>query len=217
MCTCSWAATLTSMVQGHTGSPAQPRQSPAGNTSKPDGAEGDVVGSDNLLCSHKRRQLPCLQHSWHKPGCSSQSRRHKQGPKAAWQGGLPRWRRSCPVLSALCRQVGPQQCPQQVVCRRQCAPLCAQEQQVESLKRVTVPGSTGRAVLSDAVKTQPHLSPRKALAPQYNMGASSFSPSPITTTPSMEMSFSTLRIMSTAAWSAAFLSPLPSLQQVRCW
>ena len=38
-------------------------------------------------------------------------------------------------------------------------------------------------------------------------GLTSFSPSPMTTTPSICTVASTLRIMSTAAWSAAFLSP----------
>src|SRR5262245_34486909 len=42
------------------------------------------------------------------------------------------------------------------------------------------------------------------------MGASSFSPSPITTTPSIATVFRTSRMASTAAWSAAFLSPRPS-------
>ena len=39
------------------------------------------------------------------------------------------------------------------------------------------------------------------------MGLTSFSPSPMTTTPSICTVAKTFRIMSTAAWSAAFLSP----------
>src|SRR3954451_15216155 len=42
------------------------------------------------------------------------------------------------------------------------------------------------------------------------MGASSFSPSPMTTTPSMCTEPSRTRMASTAAWSAASLSPLPT-------
>src|SRR3954470_6942811 len=41
------------------------------------------------------------------------------------------------------------------------------------------------------------------------MGASSFSPSPITTMPSMRTLSSIMRMASTAAWSAASLSPIP--------
>mmetsp|Transcript_11190 Transcript_11190/g.24092 ORF Transcript_11190/g.24092 Transcript_11190/m.24092 type:complete len:217 (+) Transcript_11190:2324-2974(+) len=62
---------------------------------------------------------------------------------------------------------------------------------------------------STAMSTGMEL-PSPMRSPQYSMGASSFSPSPITTTPSICTLFSTFRIMSTAALSAAFLSPLPS-------
>src|SRR4029450_9509892 len=41
------------------------------------------------------------------------------------------------------------------------------------------------------------------------MGALSFSPSPITTTPAIEVVSSIRRIPSTAAWSAEILSPRP--------
>src|SRR3954454_23184692 len=41
------------------------------------------------------------------------------------------------------------------------------------------------------------------------MGASSFSPSPITTTPRIETLSSTKRMASTAAWSALSFSPRP--------
>src|SRR4051794_27114568 len=46
-------------------------------------------------------------------------------------------------------------------------------------------------------------------SPLKSIGASSFSPSPITTTPSMETVSSISRIASTAAWSALSFSPRP--------
>ena len=55
----------------------------------------------------------------------------------------------------------------------------------------------------------PHL-PSPMRSPQNSMGALSFSPSPITTTPSNEMLPKTVRIASTAAPSAASFWPLPS-------
>jgi len=51
--------------------------------------------------------------------------------------------------------------------------------------------------------------PRPSRSPLYNMGASSFSPSPMTMTPSMSTVLSTSRMASTAALSAAILSPRP--------
>ncbi len=46
-------------------------------------------------------------------------------------------------------------------------------------------------------------------SPIYNIGASSISPSPITTIPSIFTVSNIRLIASTAAWSAAFLSPCP--------
>ena len=51
--------------------------------------------------------------------------------------------------------------------------------------------------------------PSPISSPLNSIGASSFSPSPITTTPSIATLLSTTRIASTAAPSAAFLSPRP--------
>src|SRR5262249_43150532 len=51
--------------------------------------------------------------------------------------------------------------------------------------------------------------PAPTCSPLKSIGASSFSPSPITTTPSMTTVSSIARIASTAAWSAAILSPRP--------
>src|SRR5690606_26392293 len=53
-------------------------------------------------------------------------------------------------------------------------------------------------------------SPLPTSSPLYSMGASSFSPSPITTTPRMDTVPINWRIASTAAWSPPFLSPLPT-------
>jgi hypothetical protein len=47
-------------------------------------------------------------------------------------------------------------------------------------------------------------------SPLYSIGASSFSPSPITTLPLIETVSSISRIASTAAWSALILSPRPT-------
>ena len=64
--------------------------------------------------------------------------------------------------------------------------------------------SIGSTAMSQAgPKPLPTCSPLKSI------GASSFSPSPITTTPSKATVPRNLRIASTAAPSAAFLSPLP--------
>ena len=52
-------------------------------------------------------------------------------------------------------------------------------------------------------------SPLPTRSPLWSIGASSFSPSPITTTPSIETVWSTACMPSTAAWSAASLSPMP--------
>src|SRR5437867_3146537 len=52
-------------------------------------------------------------------------------------------------------------------------------------------------------------SPLPISSPLKSIGASSFSPSPITTTPSIETVSSIVRIASTAAWSALSFSPRP--------
>src|SRR5439155_6780618 len=52
--------------------------------------------------------------------------------------------------------------------------------------------------------------PLPTCSPLKSIGASSFSPSPITTTPSISTVSSISRIASTAAWSAASLSPRPT-------
>ena len=51
--------------------------------------------------------------------------------------------------------------------------------------------------------------PSPISSPLWSIGASSFSPSPITTTPRIETVLTIRRMRSTAAWSAAFLSPRP--------
>ena len=51
--------------------------------------------------------------------------------------------------------------------------------------------------------------PVPSTSPLYSMGASSFSPSPITTMPSISTEFSTSRMASTAARSPPTLSPRP--------
>src|SRR4029079_9202950 len=51
--------------------------------------------------------------------------------------------------------------------------------------------------------------PSPTSSPLNSMGASSFSPSPITTMPRIETELTMKRMRSTAAWSAAFLSPRP--------
>ena len=65
-------------------------------------------------------------------------------------------------------------------------------------------GSTAISILG------PDLSPINS--PLNNIGASSFSPSPITTIPSIERDPKVKRIASTAAWSTSSLSPFPM-----CW
>src|SRR4051812_49373860 len=52
--------------------------------------------------------------------------------------------------------------------------------------------------------------PSPTSSPLNSIGASSFSPSPITTTPCMETVPISLRMASTAAWSPPFLSPRPT-------
>src|SRR4051812_9204920 len=54
--------------------------------------------------------------------------------------------------------------------------------------------------------------PSPTFSPLASIGASSFSPSPITTTPSMWIVSSTACMPSTAAWSAASLSPMPTIR-----
>ena len=51
--------------------------------------------------------------------------------------------------------------------------------------------------------------PLPTFSPMNSIGASSRSPSPITTVPSIDMLLSAVRMASTAAWSAAFSSPRP--------
>src|SRR4051812_48675896 len=67
-----------------------------------------------------------------------------------------------------------------------------------------VPSSGSTAMSASGGVPSPMRSPLKSI------GASSFSPSPITTTPSMWTVSSTRRMASTAAWSAASLSPRPT-------
>src|SRR5512133_574758 len=67
-----------------------------------------------------------------------------------------------------------------------------------------VPSSGSTATSTSGPVPSPTGSPLKSI------GASSFSPSPITTTPSIETESSIARIASTAAWSAAILSPRPT-------
>ena len=62
-------------------------------------------------------------------------------------------------------------------------------------------GSTAMSVLGGL--------PSPMRSPLNSMGALSFSPSPITTSPSMEMEDSTIRMALTAASSAPSLSPRP--------
>ncbi len=52
--------------------------------------------------------------------------------------------------------------------------------------------------------------PRPTCSPMYSIGASSISPSPITISPLISVWLSRMRITSTAAPSAAFLSPRPN-------
>src|SRR6266581_6432428 len=66
-----------------------------------------------------------------------------------------------------------------------------------------VPSSGSTATSTSAPLPLPTSSPLKSI------GASSFSPSPMTTTPSIETVSSIRRIASTAAWSALSLSPRP--------
>ncbi len=54
--------------------------------------------------------------------------------------------------------------------------------------------------------------PSPICSPLNSIGALSFSPSPITTMPSIETESSTCRIASTAAWSAPSLSPRPTMR-----
>ena len=66
-----------------------------------------------------------------------------------------------------------------------------------------VPSSGSTATSTSGPKPAPTRSPLNSI------GASSFSPSPITTTPCIVTVLIIRRIMSTAAPSAAFLSPRP--------
>src|SRR6478672_9300376 len=68
----------------------------------------------------------------------------------------------------------------------------------------SVPSSGSTATSTLTPEPVPIRSPLKSI------GASSFSPSPITTTPSISTVASMCRIASTAAWSAASLSPNPT-------
>ena len=72
------------------------------------------------------------------------------------------------------------------------------------------PNANGRvpSIGSTAISTS-GPSPVPNTSPLYSMGASSFSPSPMTTTPRISMVLSMTRIASTATLSARFLSPLP--------
>ncbi len=67
-----------------------------------------------------------------------------------------------------------------------------------------VPSSGSTAMSTTGGEPSPIRSPLKSI------GASSFSPSPITTMPSIETESRTKRIASTAAPSAAILSPRPT-------
>jgi len=67
-----------------------------------------------------------------------------------------------------------------------------------------VPSSGSTATSTSGPCPLPTSSPLKSI------GALSFSPSPITTTPSIVTVSSISRIASTAAWSAASLSPRPT-------
>src|SRR5215217_8060675 len=68
-------------------------------------------------------------------------------------------------------------------------------------RRVPSSGSTAMSTLGSE--------PSPTSSPLASIGASSFSPSPITTMPSMWIVWSTACMPSTAAWSAASLSPRP--------
>ena len=70
-----------------------------------------------------------------------------------------------------------------------------------AVRAVPSRGSTAMSVIGGV--------PSPICSPLKSMGASSFSPSPITTTPSMGTVCSTMRMASTAAWSAPSLSPRP--------
>ena len=68
---------------------------------------------------------------------------------------------------------------------------------------------------SNAISTAGPL-PVPTSSPIKSMGASSRSPSPMTTTPAMSNIFNCVRMALTAAWSAAFSSPRPmSLTEAR--
>jgi hypothetical protein len=57
--------------------------------------------------------------------------------------------------------------------------------------------------------SSPSDQPLPTFSPMYSIGASSRSPSPITTVPRMSMWSNERRMASTATWSASFLSPRP--------
>ena len=71
-------------------------------------------------------------------------------------------------------------------------------------RAVRVVPSTGSTAMSTSGDP-----PSPSCSPLYSMGASSFSPSPITTTPLMATLLRKIRMASTAAPSAASLSPRP--------
>ncbi|EDN56842.1 hypothetical protein VEx25_0188 [Vibrio antiquarius] len=70
-----------------------------------------------------------------------------------------------------------------------------------AVMRVPSIGSTAISTSSPPIPT---------CSPMYSIGASSISPSPMTISPLISVLFSRVRITSTAAPSAAFLSPRPS-------
>ncbi len=70
-----------------------------------------------------------------------------------------------------------------------------------AVRRVPSTGSTATSTLGPV--------PFPIRSPLYSMGASSFSPSPITMRPSMSIVDRMVRIPSTAAWSTAVGSPRP--------
>src|SRR5205823_3416470 len=76
------------------------------------------------------------------------------------------------------------------------APVCP-----SAVSRVPSSGSTATSTSGP--------SPFPTSSPLKSIGASSFSPSPITTTPRIETLSRTKRIASTAAWSALSFSPRP--------
>ena len=107
--------------------------------------------------------------------------------------GLRARRRACP-----CRRTDPGRtwCPAR--------PSRSPRWRCPGPREVRVVPSMGSTAMSHAGPPLPISSPLKS------MGASSFSPSPMTTTPSIGTLLRTRRIASTAAPSAPFLSPRPN-------